>query len=323
MDIVAPVALEQQPGARPAVVARAVGLRGFGSRRSGEAVLLTTDGPLAGQILGGSADERLQAEATELLTGVRSTRLLDVRVADGAAVVAGLACGGVARVLLERTELVPTGWWQEIVDREPVALVTPLDEGPSRVVRPGDAPQAADRLAAELLARGTGATEVFDDEAQVVEVWWPTPRVVVVGAAELAGAIDRQASILGWDPVLDDGIDPATTAEAVRTLGPADAVIVLSHDPLTDAPALGAALRGRVGFVGALGSRRTQGRRRERLLSEGTSAELIDRIHGPVGLNLGARTPEETALAICAEIVSTRSGRDATSLKDTTGPING
>lgn len=106
-------------------------------------------------------------------------------------------------------------------------------------------------------------------------------------------------------------------------LGPADGLVVLSHDPLVAIPTLQAALTGEAGYVGALGSRTTQANRRTRLLAAGLDDAEIDRIHGPVGLDLGARTPEETAVAICAEMIAHRSGRTAASLTGGRGPING
>ena len=106
-------------------------------------------------------------------------------------------------------------------------------------------------------------------------------------------------------------------------LRPSDALVVLSHDPAVDTPALAAALRSGEPYVGALGSRHTQSARRQRLAAIGVPDAACDRIHGPVGLDLGARTPEEVALAVCAEILAHRSGRDAASLRAGTGPING
>jgi xanthine dehydrogenase accessory factor len=300
-----------------AAVARAVELRGFGSRRLGEVAVIGADGSVTGQLLGAAADRRLAVEARDLLAGPPAARVVDVVIGEAAAVEAGLACGGVARVLVQDAGLLPTGWWEAVAARRPVALVTPLGAGPAYLVEAGE---AGHPRAVELLAAGGPAAEVSPDGAEVVEVWWPTARLLVVGAAELAGAITRQAALLGWEGLVSDG-DAAVTA--VGALGPTDAVVVLSHDPAVAIPVLATALTGGPGFVGALGSRRTQANRRERLVAQGLDEATIDRIHGPVGLDLGARTPEETALAICAEIVAARSGRAAGALRDAGGPING
>src|SRR5207253_1552155 len=133
-------------------------------------------------------------------------------------------------------------------------------------------------------------------------------------------ALSGQAGLLGWEPAsVNDG---QGAAAAIKDLGPADAVIVLSHDPEVDTPALAAGLVSEVGYLGGLGSRHTQAGRRERLLAQGRSAEQLGRIHGPAGLDIGARTPGEIALAIGAEILALRSGRAGGSLKERAAPIN-
>jgi xanthine dehydrogenase accessory factor len=366
MENVAVVVQGLNRSARRAVIARAVDLQGFGSRRVGEVVVLTTDGVAGGELLGGGADERLTREAAELLAGPASARLVDVHIADGPAVAAGLACAGSARILLQDAGLVPGRWWELVAAREPAALVSPLGESAGQIVttatetgeavtgeavtgeavtgeaEAGEAVTDRDgpaRRAGELLARQAAATEIVDES--VVEVWWPATHVLVVGAAALTGAIARQAGLLGWSTTIDpaqagtdltpddardagvEGAAPTGLRAAMGALGPADAVVVLTHDPAIATPVLEVALRGRVGFVGALGSRSTQANRRARLTSAGVPPEAIARLHGPVGLDLGARNPEEQALAICAEILAVLRGRSAGALTVSTGPING
>jgi xanthine dehydrogenase accessory factor len=106
------------------------------------------------------------------------------------------------------------------------------------------------------------------------------------------------------------------------TLGPRDAVCVLTHDVKFDVPAIVGALRTDVGYLGAMGSRRTTEQRAERLRAEGVSDAELARLMAPIGLDLGARTPEETAVAICAEIIATRTGAAAPSLRTADGPIH-
>jgi len=109
-------------------------------------------------------------------------------------------------------------------------------------------------------------------------------------------------------------------------LGPRDAVCVLTHDPKFDVPAIVAALSSRVGYLGAMGSRRTHAERSQRLVEEGVSQADLARVMGPIGLDIGARTPEETAVSICAEIIALRVGGPApaalSSLRDAAGPIH-
>ena len=137
----------------------------------------------------------------------------------------------------------------------------------------------------------------------------------------MVDALGAQAALLGWE---------WRATEAVSDLdglfewaGVTAALIVLSHDPHVDAQALSSGLARRVPYVGAMGSRGTQSRRLSRLAADGVPAEDLDRIHRPIGLNLGGRRASEVALAIAAEVLACHCGRDARSLRDTTGPIHG
>ena len=105
-------------------------------------------------------------------------------------------------------------------------------------------------------------------------------------------------------------------------LGPRDAVCVLTHDTKFDVPAIVGALATEVGYIGAMGSRRTHDQRVERLREAGVDDAGMARIHAPIGLDIGARTPEETAISICSEIIAERTGRRAASLRETSGPIH-
>jgi xanthine dehydrogenase accessory factor len=165
------------------------------------------------------------------------------------------------------------------------------------------------------------------------------PRLVLFGAVELAAALSSLGRALGWRTyVVDpreqhltrerfpnaDELIAAWPAEAVARLGGIDestAVAVLTHDPVLDDPALEIALRSPAMFVGGMGSRRTQERRRERLLEAGLTEEEVARLSGPIGLDLGARTAMETALSILGEIVAVSHDRDGGRLRAAEGPI--
>ncbi|MGZ4272292.1 MAG: XdhC family protein [Solirubrobacteraceae bacterium] len=167
----------------------------------------------------------------------------------------------------------------------------------------------------------------------------PSPRLVLFGAVELAAALSTVGRALGWrtyvvDPrerYLDplrfpdaDGLIAAWPAEAFERLGEIDestAVAVLTHDPTLDDPALAIALRSPAMFVGAMGSRRTQASRRERLREQGLTGEEVGRLSGPIGLDLGARTAMETALSILGEIVAVSHDRDGGRLRAGDGSI--
>lgn len=189
--------------------------------------------------------------------------------------------------------------------------------------------------------RGYGAGgEVMGDELDVcIQAFQTRPAMVIYGAIDYSAALARLAAELGYRVTICDarpafaaGRRFAEVAEVVvdwpdrdlaqRDLGPRDAVLVFTHDPKFDQPALASALRSGAGYVGALGSRRTQAERIERLRAAGIGAEDLRRLHAPCGLDLGARTPEETAISILAEVVAARTGRGGERLTETSGPIH-
>lgn len=180
-----------------------------------------------------------------------------------------------------------------------------------------------------------------EEVAVFVESFAPPPRMLIFGAVDFTAALTRVAKILGYRVTVCDArpvfattqrfpyadevvVDwPHRLLEKVGPdLGPRDAVCVLTHDPKFDVPAVLAALETDVGYLGAMGSRRTTEDRNRRLLAEGVDQVKLDSILAPIGLDLGARTPEETAISICAEIIALRSGRTAPSLRNTTGDIH-
>jgi xanthine dehydrogenase accessory factor len=214
------------------------------------------------------------------------------------------------------------------------------DDGLDRVVR---------RDAEAVLAAGTttvrryGAHGEANEAAVTVsfEVHAPPPRLLIFGAVDFTAALTRVAKVLGYHVTVCDAREvfatparfpmadeivvdwPHRLLEQVgASLGPRDAVCVLTHDPKFDVPAIVAALRTRVGYVGAMGSRRTTDERAARLREEGVAEQDLARLMAPIGLDLGARTPEETAVAICAEIIAVRTGHAAPSLRDAAGPIH-
>ncbi len=187
--------------------------------------------------------------------------------------------------------------------------------------------EAADSalLEASIAALSRGISGVLDLAGQQVflEVFAVRPRLVIVGAVAVAAALVRLARELGYETVVIDGRPAFATRErfpdvdhliegwpdevaAMIDLGPADALVVLSHDPKFDDPAVRVGLERGCRYVGAIGSRKTQRGRRDRLLASGLREAQLDRVRGPIGLDLGGREPAETALAIMAEIVAAR-----------------
>ena len=174
-----------------------------------------------------------------------------------------------------------------------------------------------------------------------IESFAPPPRLVIFGAVDFTAALVRAGKLLGYHVTVCDAREVFATrarfpmadevvcnwpdrhlASIGPSLGPRDAVCVLTHDMKFDVPALVAALATRVGYLGAMGSRRTHADRVARLRDAGVDDAGLERIMAPIGLDIGARTPEETAVAICAEIIARRTGKAAPSLRDGTGPIH-
>jgi xanthine dehydrogenase accessory factor len=174
-----------------------------------------------------------------------------------------------------------------------------------------------------------------------VESWAPPPQMWIFGAVDFTAALSRVAKVLGYRVIVCDAREvfatrrrfPAADEVVVSWPGPLfdqrgaqlgtrDVVCVLTHDSKFDVPAVRGALATRVGYIGVMGSRKTHDKRTERLREAGVTDPELARLMSPIGLDLGARTPEETAISICAEIIARRTGRLAPSLRDASGPIH-
>jgi xanthine dehydrogenase accessory factor len=206
------------------------------------------------------------------------------------------------------------------------------------VVEDGDTvgdgvPQEALTQFDELVRRARNRLLTLEDGSKVFAEWYgPPPRLFVYGAVDTAEALSRGAKLLGWTAIVADARAMFLTPErmpsadhlirkwpqeAIEEIAPdhQTAIVVLTHDDKFDEPALIAALETEAFYVGALGSRRNQERRRERLLEAGVAEEALERIQGPCGLDIGADTQEETALSILAEILAVRAGREGGPLR--------
>ena len=336
---------------------RAVVVRTFGSapRPEGAVLLYASDGRIAGSVSGGCV-EGAAAEQIEHARSTGNARVIRYGISDEQAWDVGLACGGTIDVLVEPT--VPSAAVEAATASlgaggHGSAVVTPLPadspppeggphqpgEGappvPPLVVHEdgglegslGDAALDAALVEAALAAlkRGQSRTVELGGRSLFVEVFPVRPRLIVVGAVEVARSLVRLARELGFETVVIDGRASFATRERFPDadqlvvgwpdevadeigLGPNDAVAVLTHDLKFDEPAIVEALRRGSRYVGAVGSRKTQSDRRRRLLEAGVSEDALDGLRGPVGLDLGGRQPSETALAILAEVVAERYG---------------
>jgi xanthine dehydrogenase accessory factor len=175
-----------------------------------------------------------------------------------------------------------------------------------------------------------------------IESWAPPPQMVIFGAVDFTAALGNVAKVLGYRVTVCDAREIFATRrrfpmadevlvswpgpvfeERGAGLGTRDAVCILTHDPKFDVPAIEGALGTRAGYIGVMGSRKTHAKRLERLAEVGIEGAMLDRVMSPIGLDIGARSPEETAISICAEIIARRTGRGAPSLRDASGAIHG
>lgn len=351
--------------AEGAGIGRAVVVRTFGSapRPEGAVLLVTDDGRIAGSVSGGCVEG---AAAEEILAARKLGRERVIRygISDEQAWDVGLACGGTIDVLV--SPAVPEAAAAAARDARDgrgggLAVVTrlPVDAPPPAFGQhaPGEGSEPADPLvvhadgtiegtlgsaetdaalrdaALASLRTGMSKTVSIGDAQLFVEAYPARPRLVVVGAVEVARTLVRLAKELGYETVVIDGraafatearfpdVDrlvvgwPDEVADEIG-LGPADAVAVLTHDVKFDEPAIVAALARGCRYVGAVGSRKTQADRRARLLDAGVAHDDLDRLRGPIGLDLGGRQPAETALAILAEIVAERRGGGGRPMRD-------
>ncbi len=302
------------------VVATVVATRRSAPRPLGSKLAISERGELAGSVSGGCVESDVAEQAREVLAS-GTPKLVSYGIADEAAWEVGLPCGGEIDVFLERAT-------SELPDPETAQTVLTVLDGP----------RIGERWIEAGGSRSTGMVEL-DGEQVFAEALGPPPRLLVFGAVDLAEALCRAAGNLGWRTIVADARGRFATRERIPSADellvawPEDvlaevrpdartAVVALTHEERWDVPALAGALATEAFYVGALGSRRTQARRREQLLDAGVSEEQLARLHGPAGLDLGAGTPAETALSILAEIVAVRAGREGGTLRTASGAIH-
>ena len=311
-------ALDWHRAGKGAALATVVETWGSAPRRVGAQLAISGEGEIEGSVSGGCVEGAVIVEALEAIEA-GAHRLLEFGVSDEDAFAVGLACGGTIRVLVEPVGAgLSEGILAELVAarerREAVAYEVNLKTGARQVLR--DA--YPDRMRMDRSGFEEGE-EVF------VAIHNPPLRLIVVGAVHIAQALVPMARIAGYDPVLIDPREVFGSSdrfpgerilldwpdEAVASLGldTRTAMVLLTHDPKLDDPALEAALAADVFYIGALGSTRTHGKRVERLQAAGFTETQIGRIHGPIGLDIGAAGPSEIAVSILAEMTAVLRGK--------------
>ena len=317
-------------------VALATVVRTWGSApRPVGAKLAITDGAFAGSVSGGCVETAVIEAGRAVLAGGRPQRLA-FGIADDDAWSVGLACGGEIEVWVHRLDAAVYRAVAAAMDREAAVSVGTVIDGPEDVtggqvvlVDGLDEPPVVNGVPANLVPaivghlRGTPPADPPAGTRLFIDRIVPPPTLVVVGGVHIAVTLVRLARWVGFRTVVVDPreafanperfpdadriiVDWPEAALASVPLTRSTAVAVLTHDPKLDDPALRAALASDAFYVGALGSPLTQARRRARLAAAGVGADRLDRLHGPIGLDIGARTPEAIALAVLAQVVRVR-----------------
>ncbi len=315
-DDILETALAWHRAGRGAVLATVVETWGSAPRPVGSQLAVSGESEIAGSVSGGCVEGAVVAEALEALEDGRP-RILTFGVSDDEAFAVGLACGGTIRVLVEPVgRAIPEALLADLAAaraaRRATAYVVDTESWVRRLAGPDD-PTLGKAIAERMRADRSGF-----EGAVFIGVHNPPLRMVVVGAVHIAQPLLQMARLAGYDPLLVDPREAFATAsrfpgetivedwpdEALRAHGldARTAVVTLTHDPKLDDPAIRTALRSDVFYLGCLGSTRTHGKRVERLRAAGFSDAEIARIHAPVGLDIGARSPAEIALSIMAEI---------------------
>ncbi|WP_324754773.1 XdhC family protein [Roseovarius sp. Pro17] len=310
LDDIPRIALDWHRAGTGSALATVVQTWGSAPRRVGAMLAVSGAGDMAGSVSGGCVEGAVVAEAQEAIAD-GAPRILEYGVADGDAFAVGLACGGTIRVLVQPVGIaLPENVLADLIEaraaRRAAALVSPPNTTPYIELTGHQDRFRMDRSGFE------------EDGETFVAIHNPPLRLIVVGAVHIAQALVPMARQVGYDPVVIDPRSAFASAarfpgetllddwpdDAVRALGldARTALVLLTHDPKLDDPALTEALRSDVFYIGALGSTRTHAKRLERMGEAGFSPTDLARIHGPIGLDIGAAGPAEIALSILAQM---------------------
>ncbi|MDP9794658.1 xanthine dehydrogenase accessory factor [Catenuloplanes nepalensis] len=317
-------------------------------RPPGAAMAVAETGEVIGSVSGGCVEAAVYELARTVLEN-GSPVLATYGVADDDAFAVGLTCGGTIEVLVQPDTGLPDHVLSAVCQGRAVATASMLERGEGlgrRIHVPAEADLdgfdrvVADQAAGMLAAGATGVVALGAQGRRVfVQSFAPPPRMIVFGAVDFAAAVARIGKFLGYHVTVCDARPVFTTRRrfpdadeivvrwphdylASTTIDARTVLCVLTHDPKFDVPLLVAALRSPARYIGAMGSRATHDDRAARLRDAGLSDAELARLSSPIGLDLGARTPEETAVSIAAEIIAATWGGSGRPLGDLEVPIH-
>jgi xanthine dehydrogenase accessory factor len=319
-DLIPEAALAWHRAGKGAALATVIETWGSAPRQAGSQLAISGEGEMLGSVSGGCVEGAVIAEALDALQD-RKSRVLTFGVSDETAFAAGLACGGTIRVLVE-----PVGDGAEALPEPMLAALTAARAAPRaiavvttpatwdrRLLTPGEDPAADARFKSDRSG--------MEEDGRFIAIHNPPLRLIVIGAVHIAQPLLQIARTCGYAPTLIDPRGAFGSAErfpgemilddwpdeALATLAPdaRTAIVTLTHDPKLDDPAIRFALTSPAFYLGCLGSTRTHAKRVDRLTADGFTPDQIARIHAPVGLDIGAKTPAEIAVSILAQITET------------------
>lgn len=318
-DSIPEIALGWHRAGKGAALATVIETWGSAPRQAGSQLAVSGEGEMMGSVSGGCVEGAVVTESLAALQD-RKSRILTFGVSDDTAFAVGLACGGTIRVLVEPVGAGDGALSEPMLDavvraragRETVAVAVHPEGWARRLIRPGEDAAADARFRADRSG--------MEEDGRFIAIHNPPLRLIVVGAVHIAQGLVQIARICGYDCTLIDPRSAFGSAarfpgerivedwpdEALEALKPdaRTAIVTLTHDAKLDDPAIRIALRSGAFYLGCLGSTRTHAKRVERLAAAGFTEAEIARIHAPVGLDIGARTPAEIAVSVMAQITA-------------------
>lgn len=321
------LALQWADEGRKVAVATVVSTWGAASRQTGSQLIVDSNGVFEGSVSGGCVEPAVITEAYEVIQSGKP-RLLSFGVSNEQAWEVGLICGGRIDVYIQSLDAV-RGQVERIMELKkaltPACIITDLENGESIGLDLGCAdweekvPQELKGFVYETIKKSACSACDVGEKRYYIHGIYPGTRLIIIGAVDIAQALAKMAILSNYTVMIIDPrgafatkerfpdieliVDWPDEALARMNLHWRTAIVALTHDPKIDDVALKAALRSRAFYIGALGSRNSHAHRLERLRREGFSEEDLARIHGPVGLDIGAKTHAEIAVAILAEII--------------------
>lgn len=326
---------------------------GSSPRKAGSKMAVTFDGEVTGSVSGGCVENAVVEAALDVLDS-GETQLLHFGVADETAWGVGLACGGSIDILVKPINTKFFKELQSVLENEQSAMTVTVVRGSEKLmgceilIRDNDTvveifgndwDNKVLTLAQATLSQGITRRVILNEDTEVfIESILPSPTLIVVGGVHIAVTLVSLAKMLGYQTILIDprkawgNMERFPNVDSLIQSWPEDAfkqvkitrstaITMLTHDPKLDDPALKVALSSQAFYIGALGSKTTNAKRCERLLNDGLSEGQLSHLHAPIGLDIGAQTPEEIALAIMSEVVQANRKQNQIEVKNEAKPV--